>query len=474
MSRFSLFTASFLLFAPAIASSDSQPKVCEFNAKSYSKIFTEVAKTATPATVFLRVEVNASDDEASRSANPYWEYGDDFLDRFFGLPPRGRQPQPQVGQGSGFLVSADGYIMTNNHVVKGADKIEVTLNDGQIQEAKIVGTDPRTDLAIIKIEKIDNQNYPFLSLGNSENLEVGEWVIAIGNPFQLHATVTVGVVSATGRQGLRITDQEDFIQTDAAINPGNSGGPLINLEGNVIGINTAIASRSGGYMGIGFAIPSNMASHVMHQIMQKGSVTRGFLGVTPQPVDKEIAAGFNLSKAEGVLIASVEKDSPAEKGGIQQGDIILELNQKPIKSVDTFRNQISMMDPGSEVKLKIYRKGKTVNISVKLGSLSNESSAPAVVSKKLGIEVENLSSEIARQLGCSSSEEGVVITKVKPSSPAALAGLRPGYIIQAINHKKILTTEDYEQAIAEQSSSKRIVVLAKQGKMARFYSIRME
>ncbi|MGR3912430.1 MAG: DegQ family serine endoprotease [Candidatus Rhabdochlamydia sp.] len=474
MSRFSLFTASFLLLlTPAIASTDSTPP-CELNAKSYSKVFTDVAKTATPATVFLRVEVNASEDEGARYANPYWEHGEDFLDRFFGIPPGSRQPQPQVGQGSGFLVSDDGYIMTNNHVVKGADKIEVTLNDGQIREAKMIGTDPRTDLAIIKIEKIDNQNYPFLTLGDSETLEVGEWVIAIGNPFQLHATVTVGVVSATGRQGLRITDQEDFIQTDAAINPGNSGGPLINLEGKVIGINTAIASRSGGYMGIGFAIPSNMASHVMNQLMQKGSVTRGFLGVTPQSVDKEIAAGFNLPKAEGVLIASVEKNSPAEKGGILQGDIILELNQKPIKSLETFRNQISMMDPGSEVRLKIFRKGKTLSLTITLGSLSEDSAAPAVVSKKLGLEVENLSTDIARQLGYSVGEEGVVITKVRPGSPAALAGLRPGYVIQAINHKKISNTSDYEQLMAENSANKRIVLLAKHGKLSRFYAIRVE
>ncbi len=449
---------------------------CLCSAKSFSKIFSAVAKKATPAAVFIRVEINPADNENFGYSDPYANpFGDEFFNRFFGLQPgRPSQPQPQVGQGSGFLVAADGYIMTNNHVIRGADKIEVTLNDGQVRSATLVGTDPRTDLAIIKIEKIDNQDYPYLELGNSENLEVAEWVIAIGSPFQLQASVTVGVVSAKGRQGLKISDQEDFIQTDAAINPGNSGGPLLNLDGEVIGINTAIASRSGGYMGIGFAIPSNMARYVMNQLIQKGSVTRGFLGITFQPVDKEIALGFNLSKAEGILITSVEEGSPAEKVGLKRGDIILELDGKPIKSPETFRIQISMMDPGRETKLKVYRKGESFDLSVKLGSLSEASMAPAVVTQKLGVEVENLTTELARQLGYSLSEEGVIITKVKPGSPAAKAGLRPGYLVQAVNHKKVSNTEDYEEAISETAQNKIIILLVKYGKVTRFYSIRIE
>ncbi len=449
---------------------------CKCDPKAFSEMFTSVAAKAAPASVFLRVEINPADNEnfgqMDPNANPF---GDDFLNKFFGFP-QGRQmpPQTQVGQGSGFIVSADGLIMTNNHVVRGADKIEVTLNDGQVRTAKLIGTDPRTDLAIVKIDKIDGNDFPFLQLGDSENLEVGEWVIAIGNPFQLQASVTVGVVSAKGRQGLRITDQEDFIQTDAAINPGNSGGPLLNLEGKVIGINTAIASRSGGYMGIGFAIPSNMAQHVMDQLVQKGSVTRGFLGIELQTVDKEIAEGFNLPKVEGVLITSISKNSPAEKAGLQTGDIILELNGKPIKSRDTFRNQISMMDPGSEAKLKVFRKGKNIMVNVKLDAVPDETSSPVVVSQKLGIEVENLSPELSRQLGYAMTDEGVVITKIKPGSPAALAGLRPGCLIQAINHKKIANTDDYEAVIAENGKNKRILLLVKYGKATRFYSIRID
>lgn len=471
-----LITSSLLLASPLSVATKNDKHTCHCDPKSFSELFSSVAKKATPASVFLRVEISPADNDHFGSQDPYANpFGDDFINKFFGFPPgRQMQPQPQVGQGSGFIVSADGLIMTNNHVVRGADKIEVTLNDGQVRQAKLVGTDPRTDLALVKIEKIDGKDFPFLEFGNSEDLEVAEWVIAIGNPFQLQASVTVGVISALGRQGLRITDHEDFIQTDAAINPGNSGGPLLNLQGKVIGINTAIASRSGGYMGIGFAIPSNMAQHVMEQLVQKGSVTRGFLGIELQTVDQEIAEGFNLSKAEGVLITSIAKNSPAEKAGLQTGDIILELNGKPIKSRDTFRNQISMMDPGSDAKLKVLRKGNILNLSVKLGSVADESTSPAVVSQKLGIEIENLSAELARQLGYASTDEGVVITKVKPGSPASLAGLRPGCLIQAVNHKKITNTADYETVIAENGQNKRILLLVKYGKSTRFYSIRIE
>ena len=334
---------------------------CECGAKLFAKAFSSVAKQASPAVVFVKVEINASDNQnfgVPEGQSPTLPYNDEFLQRFFGFQGKPQQPQPQIGQGSGFIVSADGYIMTNAHVVKGADKIEVTLNDGEVKIATLIGADPHTDVAIIKI---DTKNSPYLKLGDSESLEVGEWVVAIGSPFQLQASVTKGIVSAKGRQGLNITDLEDFIQTDAAINPGNSGGPLLDLDSNVIGINTAIVSRSGGYMGIGFAIPSNMAKNVMDQIIKKGSVTRGFLGVSLQPVDKEIAAGFNLSKVEGVLISGIEKGSPAEKAGLQQGDIILEYNDKPIKSLQTFRYDISLMNPESKVNLKIIRKGKLIS-----------------------------------------------------------------------------------------------------------------
>jgi len=452
----------------------SETAACECGPQQFSKVFTKVAKQATPAVVFIKVEINPADNDNfgyPDGQGPYSPFNDDFLQRFFGFQGKPSTPQPQVGHGSGVIVSADGYIMTNAHVVKGADKIEVTLNDGEVKTATLIGADPHTDLAIIKMD--NTKDSPYLKLGDSDALEICEWVIAIGNPFQLQSSVTVGVVSAKGRQGLNISDLEDFIQTDASINPGNSGGPLLDLNGNVIGINTAIVSRSGGFMGIGFAIPSNMAKNVMDQIIKKGSVTRGFLGVSLQPIDKEIAAGFNLSKVEGVLISGIEKGSPADKAGLQQGDIILEYNNKPIKSLQSFRYDISLMNPDSKVGLKVNRKGKIMNFTVTLGSAA-EGGSPAVISQKLGIEVENLNTEMRHQLGYTSGEEGVVITKVKPGSPAAMAGIRPGFLVQAVNHKKILNTSDYEAALNENAQNKRVLLLARNGKMTRFYSIRID
>jgi serine protease Do len=446
---------------------------CMCSPEQTSKAFTAVAKKAMPAVVFIKVQSNAPQEEEFGYGNPYgggnpFDPGDDFFNRFFGAPPRQR-PAPQMSQGSGFFVSADGYAMTNAHVVKGADKITLVLTDGREMDATVVGADPHTDIAIIKVE---GKDFPYVSFGDSDDIEVGEWVVAIGSPFQLEASLTVGVVSARGRQNLRITDYEDFIQTDAAINPGNSGGPLLNLKSQVIGINTAIVSRSGGYMGIGFAIPSNMAKQIMDQIIEKGIVTRGFLGVSLQPVDKDIADAFNLQKPEGALISEVIKDSPADKAGIKQGDIIIEYNKIPLKSLQNFRKDISMTAPGSTVQLKVNRKGEILSIAVELGSASDNNASEGVV-QRLGMEIENLTPDIAKQLGYSGKEEGVVITKVKPGSLAALAGMRPGFLIQAVNHRKVNSVSDFNDAIT-QMENKRALFLVRQGNVTRFYSIKME
>lgn len=444
---------------------------CVCTPAQISKSFTSVAKKATPAVVFIKVQ-SSSDEEMTPYQNPFDSFGDDFFNRFFGTPPQGQQKQmPQMSQGSGFIVSPDGYVMTNAHVIKGADKMTVVLNDGKELDATLVGSDPHTDIAIVKI---DGKNLPYLTLGDSDAMDIGEWVVAIGSPFQLEASLTVGVVSAKGRQNLRITDLEDFIQTDAAINPGNSGGPLLNLESEVIGINTAIVSRSGGYMGIGFAIPSNMAKNIMNQIIDKGVVTRGFLGVSMQPVDKDIADAFNLEKPEGALVSEVVKDSPADKAGLKQGDIILEYNGTVIKSLGGFRNDISLMEPGSVIKLKINRKGTIMTLPVTLGTASDSLATTTGVTQKLGIEVDNLTPELAQQLGYSPSEQGVVITKVKPGSAASMAGMRPGFLILAINHKKVGNVEDFNQAMAEVGTKNRVLILAKQGNMTRFYSIKLD
>ncbi len=432
--------------------------------------FVSVAKKCMPCVVFIKNE-SASSNEEQFEGSPYDQFGDDFFKKFFGGPPQGQQKQtPQLSQGSGFFVSSDGYIMTNAHVIKGADKLTIVFDDDREMDATLVGADPHTDIAIIKVE---GKDFKFLPLGDSEKIEVGEYVAAIGSPFQLQATITSGIISAKGRQNLRITDLEDFIQTDTAINPGNSGGPLINLDCEVIGINTAIVSRSGGHMGIGFAVPSNMAKNIMTQLIDKGVVTRGFIGVSLQPVDKDIADAFHLDKAEGALVSEVVKDSPADKSGLKQGDIILECNGNPIKSIGSFRNEISLMMPNTVLKLKINRKGTVMMIPITLGSAADHLAVPGGIVQKLGIEIEPLSGDLRSQLGYSGSEEGLVITKVKPGSPAALAGLRPGFLILSVNQKKVTTVSEFGAALSDPANQSRALILVKHGSMTRFYSIKL-
>lgn len=471
---FTLLSSSLVFGAlPPAQTKTTCPCSPEEMAWAVSQARSNVAKKAIPGVVFIKVEIDGNDEGSfpfSSGENPFNSPDDEF-NRFFGMPfGKPQPPQPQIGQGSGFFVSADGYIFTNAHVVKGARKIDVTLDNGQMLPATLVGADPNTDIAVIKLE---GKNFPFLNFGNSDELQIAEDVIAIGSPFALEASVTRGIVSGTKRQ-LQISDYEDFIQTDAAINPGNSGGPLLNLKGEVVGINTVILSRSGGFMGIGLAIPSNMAKSIMNQLIEKGSVTRGFLGITLQPVDKEIAEGFNLDKAEGALVADVSKGSPAEKAGLKQGDIILEYNGKAIKTFQGFRNDIALMNPGSVVKLKINRKNQILNISVTLGSLSTNNATPGVLDQKLGIEVQDLTPQLAKQLGYTQGEEGVVVTKVKPGSPGAASGIRPGCLILEVNRKRVTNISEYNENLKEAAKSKRILLLMRQGASTRFVSIRLD
>lgn len=461
-----MLAANVLLAAVTFdAQAGSQKPECECRRVSP---FIAVAKKCIPCSVFIRNEASTTDEELPFRGFPFEQFGgDDLFQRFFGMQPKGK-PQPELRQGSGFFVSQDGYIMTNAHVVKGADTLTVILEDGKELDATLVGSDPHTDIAIIKVEGND---FPFLELANSDDIQVGEEVAAIGSPFQLQATLTAGVVSGKGRQNLHITAFEDFIQTDAAINPGNSGGPLVNLDCQVIGINTAIVTGGGG--GIGFAVPSNMARNVMAQLIDKGVVVRSFLGVVLQPVDKDIAAAFQLDKMEGALVSEVVKDSPADKAGIKQGDIILECNGTPIKSIGSFRNEISLMKPNTELQLKINRKGSILVLPVTLESSADNMAVPGGIVQKLGVEVEPLSQELRNQLGYTKGEEGIVITKVKPGSPAAMAGLRPGFLILAVNHKKISSINEFNEAMSDPASSKRVLILIKQGSMTRFYSIKL-
>jgi serine protease Do len=432
-----------------------------------AKGFSGVGKKAIPAVVFIRSQYVTNyqygeEKSAEDYENPFDYFSDEFFQKFFGMPgqPGHRPaPRPQMAGGSGFVISPDGKIVTNYHVVKDATLITVVMNNGDEKEAKLIGTDPRTDLAVIKI---DAKDLPFLNFGNSDQLEIGEWAIAIGSPFALQATLTVGVVSATGRKDLRIADLEDFIQTDAPINPGNSGGPLCNIQGDVIGINTAIVSQSGGSMGIGFAIPSNMAKHVIDQISQTGQVKRGYLGVYLQHVDKEIAEAFNLDKIQGVLVAEVTKDSPAEKAGMKQGDIIIEYNDLPVKGLGSFRNEISLLDPGANVKLKVLRNGKQETLSVALVS-SPETNVAKAETLQVGIEVSDVKTitpDLARRWGYAAlPTEGVVITRIKPQSLAEKAGLRPGLFLLQVNQKAIKTPNDFYEEVQKSSNKKHIVLL---------------
>lgn len=467
----------FLLFASAsVYTKEAVHNTCTCDPKETSKAFTAVAKKAMPAVIFLKVEGTSPQQNpfGMQGESPFDYFGDDFLQRFFGVQPRGSSPRqgvPQITQGSGFFVSSDGYIITNAHNVKGADKITAILDDDRELEAKLIGADPTTDIAVLKVE---GKDLPFVSLGDSDDMEVGEWAIAIGSPFQLKASLTVGVISAKGRQNLKISALEDFIQTDAAINPGNSGGPLLNLDAEVIGINTAIISKSGGYMGIGFAIPSNIAKHVMNQLIENGSVVRGFLGVSLQPIDQEMAETLGLDKAEGALVAEVIKGSPAEKGDLKQGDIILEYDDTPIKTPAALHKAISFMKPDSIVKLKVNRNGKILTLHITIGKSSDSILASGGVVQQLGLEVENLTPEVAKQLGYPQETEGVVITRIKPSSTAAQAGLRPGFLILAINHKKVKDLNEFHDAINQEPNQKRILILARQGNVTRFYSIRLD
>ncbi|MCZ6869267.1 MAG: DegQ family serine endoprotease [Gammaproteobacteria bacterium] len=405
------------------------------------KAFSSVAKKVSPSVVFIRME--------RRRQSPFHgsPFDEEFLRRFFGAPRDIPQERTEVGQGSGFIFSKDGYILTNNHVAGDADRMTVRLIDGREFEATLVGSDPPSDVAVIHIETDDD--LPILELGDSDALEVGEWVLAIGNPFGLSHTLTVGVVSATGRSSIGVADYENFIQTDAAINPGNSGGPLVNLDGEVVGINTAIFSQTGGSMGIGFAIPINMARAIAEQLLEHGEVTRGLLGVAIQDLTPELAESFGVEGRKGALVAEVMPDSPAKRAGIQRGDIVLEMNGKAVANVAQLRNRIALTAPGTKARFRILRDGRERVVNVKIGKLDAQSVAsstgPASIGE-IGITVSAMTEERAQSLGYEGTS-GVVITSVEADGPAARAGLRRGMLIRQVNQRNVSTTEEFREAI---------------------------
>jgi serine protease Do len=368
---------------------------------------------------------------------------------------RGQREMPErreKGLGSGVIMTPDGYILTNNHVVDGATDVQVTLSDKRDFKAKVIGTDPKSDIAVLKI---DASNLPAVVVGDSAKAQVGDYALAIGNPFGVGQTVTMGIVSATGRSHLGIEDYEDFIQTDAPINPGNSGGALVNDRGELIGINTAIiAHGSEGNQGIGFAIPVNMARNVMDQIVKNGKVTRAYLGIVPQDVTPTMARAFGDKEMRGALVGDVSPDSPARRSGVERGDIILEVNGRQVSNSNDLRMTISMMQPDSEVKLKLLRGGAERDITVRLGELpgteanATEHRGGGTKSSLDGVSVESLDASTAHDLGLPQNATGVVVTRVSPSSRAADAGLQSGDVIQEVNRKPVRNVSDFEHAMA--------------------------
>ena len=412
--------------------------------------------------------VNISSSKVVRTPNQFAEGmpADPFFQRFFGkgfgFGPEIPKERRERSLGSGVIVSPEGYVITNNHVVDGATDIKVTLSDKRELKAQIVGTDPKTDVAVLKLE---GASFPAITLGDSSKVQVGDYALAIGDPFGVGQTVTMGIVSAKGRGNLGIEDYEDFIQTDAPINPGNSGGALVNDRGELVGINTAILSHgSGGNEGIGFAIPVNLARNVMNQILDHGKVTRGYLGVVVQPITPAMAKALGQNEPKGVLVGDVSSNGPARAAGVERGDIILELNGKPMNDANELRNTVAMMQPGEEAKLKIARNGSTRDLSLKLGELPStkeeaqnqgESGSKDALE---GVSVENLDAESAKELGLPTSTKGVVVTEIDPSSPKADSGLRKGDVIQEVNHQPVNNVAEFEKAMHKSGNQALLLV----------------
>ncbi|MEK6528154.1 MAG: DegQ family serine endoprotease [Nitrospirota bacterium] len=412
-----------------------------------SMAFSEIVKTVSPSVVYISTTKTIKDPPLSPRffENPF----ENLLEPFH-IPKKWKE---QI-LGSGVIVSSDGYIITNYHVVEKADEIKVTLYDKENYKGEIIGSDPKTDIAIIKISAKD---LPAVKWGDSDNLQVGEFVLAFGNPYGFSHTVTMGIVSAVGRANVGIADFENYIQTDAAINPGNSGGPLVNIKGDLVGINTAIFSRTGGYQGIGFAIPSNMAKLVMKQIEKGGKVTRGWLGVNIQNITPELAREFGLSKSRGALVNGIIEKSPAEKAGLKRGDIILEVNGKTVNDVKSLSNIVAQSEVGSAVKLKITREGKEITVKANVGELPKEKAEAVpgepdeLIEEKnelRGFSVIELTAGIAKQLGLSRDEKGVVVISVEPESAADEADLRKGDVIQEMKKSKVDNLRDFNNIVS--------------------------
>ena len=456
---------------PQPAGSGGAPASVEKN--SYADVVARVA----PAVVTIRSE------RLVRAPQQHPFFDDPSFRDFFGdRAPQSRQrPETrQRGLGSGVVISADGYIVTNHHVVDGAEEIKVELTDKRIFPAKLVGSDPPSDLAVLKI---DAKDLPALTLGDSDKVRVGDIVLAVGNPLGVGQTVTAGIISAKGRRtGLSDGSFEDFLQTDAPINQGNSGGALVNTGGDLIGINSQILSPSGGNIGIGFAIPSNMARTVTEQLINKGKVRRGQLGVYVQAVTEDIAQGLGLKEARGVVVSSVQKGSAAERAGVERGDVITAINGNPVSDANELRNLVAGTQPGAEVTLTILRDGREQQLKVALGELSESSSTERNENEgegeeqseggKLGINVTPLTPELARRMRLPEDRQGLVITGVDSSGPAADAGLQQGDLIEQANRQTVKSIEDLRAAIRDAGERPLLLLVTRPGQGTIFVTVR--
>lgn len=463
------------------------------HARGLSESFTSVATAMRPSVVHINAVTRvqpARNDRRGQRARPQipdelrkqFGFSDEMFERFFDEDSQPQQGYAQRGQGTGVIISQDGYIITNNHVVRGATELTVRLSDGHEYTGEVIGQDDKTDVAVIKI---DAKNLMAAPLGNSDEMQVGDWVLAMGSPFGLDQTVTAGIISAKGRANVGISDYEDFLQTDAAINPGNSGGPLVNMHGEVIGINTAIASRSGSYAGVGFAIPSNMVKLVADSLIKDGKVTRGWLGAAIQDLNEDLASSFNYNSTDGVLIGDVVSGSPAEKAGLKSGDIVTKFKDQAVRTAQQLRNAVAATKPNTQTELMIVRDGKPMTIDVKIGELkatvakgedvsgdeSNNSSAEEATSEDFGITVQTLTEEVAQRLGVKRSS-GVVVTEVAEGSPAESLGISSGDVITSVGGKPVRTAAEYSAAMQDQSLTKGVRMQVSRDGVSRFVFLR--
>jgi serine protease Do len=429
-----------------------------------SQLFVQLAEKLKPVTVNISTTKTMKRSQVPfQNPQPFFRddqlrefFGDDFFERFFRQLPKGNQKLKSLG--SGFIIDKKGYIITNNHVIEGADEIQVRLSDKEEYDAEIIGSDPKTDVALIKIDPKDD--LPVAPLGNSDELKVGEWVMAIGNPFGLEQTVTAGVVSAKWRK-LGMGPYEDFIQTDAAINQGNSGGPLFNTGGEVVGVNTVIYSTTGGNIGIGFAIPINLAKNVVEQLKEQGKVVRGWLGVVVQTVTPELAESFGLDERKGALVAEVQENSPADKAGFKNGDIILTFDGKEIEEMNKLPLLVAQTPVGKKVKVTIFRDGERITKKFEIGELKEDKTYALAREKSetpLGIEVSEITPSLAQRYRIS-GKQGVIVTYIARGSPAEMAGVREGDVIVEINREPVVNIDEYNERIEEAEKEDQILLL---------------